>query len=163
MSLPYRGSSRWALVLHILFPPKCNIPGQPFIYNLLLPFILSLSLFSPPSPSQDISGKVVELEVSCASTDVAEKPMAFIHWVGQPLPCEVRIYERLWVRGRVWGEGCGGRFIEAFHCASVCTYMSFPRFFHKNPEDSSEVPGGFLSDINPVSWPLQPVLSSSTI
>lgn len=27
------------------------------------------------------------------------------------------------------------------------------RFQHKNPEDPAEVPGGFLSDLNPVgSW-----------
>uniref|UniRef100_A0A8C5FN23 Probable glutamine--tRNA ligase n=1 Tax=Gadus morhua TaxID=8049 RepID=A0A8C5FN23_GADMO len=64
--------------------------------------------------------KVVELEVSCCvSTEAKEKPKAFIHWVSQPLKCEVRLYERL--------------------------------FLHKNPEDPSEVPGGFLSDINPHS------------
>ncbi|XP_062854607.1 glutamine--tRNA ligase [Trichomycterus rosablanca] len=68
---------------------------------------------------KDASGKVVELEVSCTSSDCAEKPKAFIHWVSEPLKCEVRLYERL--------------------------------FKHKNPEDSSEVPAGFLSDINPNS------------
>lgn len=30
---------------------------------------------------------------------------------------------------------------------SRCLY----RFLHKHPEDTSEVPNGFLSDINPVS------------
>ncbi|XP_076132471.1 glutamine--tRNA ligase [Alosa pseudoharengus] len=68
---------------------------------------------------KDASGKVTELEVTCATTDSAEKPKAFIHWVSKPLECEVRLYERL--------------------------------FLHKNPEDSAEVPGGFLSDINPNS------------
>lgn len=69
---------------------------------------------------KDAEGKVVELEVSCClSTEAKEKPKAFIHWVSQPLTCEVRLYERL--------------------------------FLHKNPEDQSEVPGGFLSDINPNS------------
>lgn len=29
--------------------------------------------------------------------------------------------------------------------------LSHGRFLHKNPEDPSEVPGGFLSDLNPVS------------
>lgn len=29
--------------------------------------------------------------------------------------------------------------------------LSHDRFLHKNPEDPSEVPGGFLSDLNPVS------------
>ncbi|NXH40255.1 SYQ ligase, partial [Dicaeum eximium] len=68
---------------------------------------------------KDISGRVIELEVTCTKSDVAEKPKAFIHWVSVPLACEVRLYERL--------------------------------FLHKNPEDPSEVPGGFLSDINPDS------------
>ncbi|XP_034732377.1 glutamine--tRNA ligase [Etheostoma cragini] len=68
---------------------------------------------------KDTQGKVVELEVSCCNSETAEKPKAFIHWVSQPLVCEVRLYERL--------------------------------FLHKHPEDPSEVPNGFLSDINPNS------------
>ncbi|NXG42450.1 SYQ ligase, partial [Psilopogon haemacephalus] len=68
---------------------------------------------------KDASGRVIELEVICTKSDVAEKPKAFIHWVSEPLVCEVRLYERL--------------------------------FLHKNPEDPSEVPGGFLSDLNPDS------------
>uniref|UniRef100_A0A665SZ10 Glutamine--tRNA ligase n=1 Tax=Echeneis naucrates TaxID=173247 RepID=A0A665SZ10_ECHNA len=73
-------------------------------------------------------GKVVELEVNCCSSDTAEKPKAFIHWVSEPLVCEVRLYDRL--------------------------------FLHKHPEDPSEVPNGFLSDINPNS--LQ-VISSALV
>ncbi|XP_061535150.1 glutamine--tRNA ligase isoform X1 [Phycodurus eques] len=46
---------------------------------------------------KDAQGKVVELEVSCCSSNTAEKPKAFIHWVSQPLVCEVRIYERLFL------------------------------------------------------------------
>ncbi|XP_072329220.1 glutamine--tRNA ligase isoform X1 [Scyliorhinus torazame] len=65
------------------------------------------------------NGKLVELEATCRKSDTAEKPKAFIHWVSNPLICELRLYERL--------------------------------FFHKCPEDPSEVPGGFLSDINPDS------------
>ncbi|XP_056129518.1 glutamine--tRNA ligase [Lampris incognitus] len=69
---------------------------------------------------KDTQGKVIELEVSCCSTtDATEKPKAFIHWISNPLVCEVRLYEWL--------------------------------FLHKNPEDPSEVPGGFLNDINPNS------------
>lgn len=68
---------------------------------------------------KDAQGQVVELEVTCSSCDSAEKPKAFVHWVSQPLECEVRLYERL--------------------------------FLHKHPEDTSEVPNGFLSDINPNS------------
>uniref|UniRef100_A0A8C5H8W2 Glutamine--tRNA ligase n=1 Tax=Gouania willdenowi TaxID=441366 RepID=A0A8C5H8W2_GOUWI len=68
---------------------------------------------------KDSSGKVTELEVTCCRSDKEEKPKAFIHWVSEPLVCEVRLYDRL--------------------------------FLHKNPEDPSEVPNGYLSDINPDS------------
>ena len=50
------------------------------------------------------------------SSELQSKPKAFIQWVSHPLPCVVRIYDRL--------------------------------FKHKNPEDPSEVPGGFLTDCN---------------
>lgn len=46
---------------------------------------------------KDARGKVVELEVTCCSSETAEKPKAFIHWVSQPLVCEVRLYERLFL------------------------------------------------------------------
>uniref|UniRef100_D3Z158 Glutamine--tRNA ligase n=1 Tax=Mus musculus TaxID=10090 RepID=D3Z158_MOUSE len=65
------------------------------------------------------SGCVERLEVTCRRADAGEKPKAFIHWVSQPLVCEIRLYECL--------------------------------FQHKNPEDPVEVPGGFLSDLNPAS------------
>ncbi|XP_007431438.1 glutamine--tRNA ligase [Python bivittatus] len=68
---------------------------------------------------KDTSGYVKELEVTCTKSEAAEKPKAFIHWVSDPLVCEVRQYEQL--------------------------------FLHKNPEDSTEVPGGFLSDVSPDS------------
>uniref|UniRef100_A0AAY4DCQ9 Glutamine--tRNA ligase n=1 Tax=Denticeps clupeoides TaxID=299321 RepID=A0AAY4DCQ9_9TELE len=77
---------------------------------------------------KDSGGRVVELEVTCSGTESTEKPRGFIHWVSNPLQCEVRLYERL--------------------------------FQHKNPEDHTEVPGGFLSDINPNS--LQ-VISSALV
>ncbi|XP_078343273.1 glutamine--tRNA ligase-like isoform X2 [Oculina patagonica] len=44
---------------------------------------------------KDSSGKVKELLVNCESTETAQKPKAFIHWVSSPLTCEVRLYERL--------------------------------------------------------------------
>ncbi|KAI7797490.1 glutaminyl-tRNA synthetase [Triplophysa rosa] len=46
---------------------------------------------------KDGSGKVSELEVTCASSDSVDKPKAFIHWVSEPLQCEVRLYERLFL------------------------------------------------------------------
>ncbi|XP_040071974.2 glutamine--tRNA ligase [Ixodes scapularis] len=63
-----------------------------------------------------IGGRIHEIHVTCQPAEEAEKPRAFIHWVSDPLVCEVRLYGRL--------------------------------FFHKNPEDSNEVHGGFLSDCN---------------
>ncbi|GCB85259.1 hypothetical protein scyTo_0025902, partial [Scyliorhinus torazame] len=41
------------------------------------------------------NGKLVELEATCRKSDTAEKPKAFIHWVSNPLICELRLYERL--------------------------------------------------------------------
>uniref|UniRef100_A0A674ID13 Glutamine--tRNA ligase n=1 Tax=Terrapene triunguis TaxID=2587831 RepID=A0A674ID13_9SAUR len=43
---------------------------------------------------KDAGGQVMELEVTCTKSDAAEKPKAFIHWVSEPLVCEVRLYER---------------------------------------------------------------------
>lgn len=44
------------------------------------------------------------------------------------------------------------------------TCHRFYSFIHKNPEDTSEVPNGFLSDINPVSTPrTQPLLGLTDI
>jgi len=43
---------------------------------------------------QDSNGDVTELQVSCSQAgDV--KPKAYIHWVCQPISCEIRLYERL--------------------------------------------------------------------
>ncbi|KAK3797448.1 hypothetical protein RRG08_011699 [Elysia crispata] len=77
---------------------------------------------------KESSGKVSELHVTCKKATETDKPKAFIHWVADPLKCEIRLYDRL--------------------------------FKHKFPEDATEVPGGFLSDINPDS--LQ-VLSSAMV
>ncbi|KAJ8727013.1 hypothetical protein PYW08_015410 [Mythimna loreyi] len=63
---------------------------------------------------KDAAGKVIEVECTAETSETAEKPKAFIHWVSEPVTIEVRLYE--------------------------------PLFKHKNPEDPSEVPGGFLSD-----------------
>lgn len=56
----------------------------------------SMLLLLPTSYApQDAQGKVVELEVNCCSSETADKPKAFIHWVSKPLVCEVRLYEPL--------------------------------------------------------------------
>lgn len=47
--------------------------------------------------SKDKNGKIVELEASCKKVTETEKPKAFIHWVSEPVLCEIRLYERLWV------------------------------------------------------------------
>ncbi|PIK47504.1 putative glutamine--tRNA ligase [Apostichopus japonicus] len=65
---------------------------------------------------RDSSGQVTTLEANLAELNQENKPKAFIHWVSDPIKCEVRIYDRL--------------------------------FKHKNPEDPSEVPGGFITDCN---------------
>ena len=64
-------------------------PGLPCGMGLLPDCCLAARL------AQDASGRVIELEVTCTKSDVAEKPKAFIHWVSEPLVCEVRLYERL--------------------------------------------------------------------
>uniref|UniRef100_A0A182VST4 Probable glutamine--tRNA ligase n=1 Tax=Anopheles minimus TaxID=112268 RepID=A0A182VST4_9DIPT len=60
------------------------------------------------------SNAVEELICRIEPCTATEKPKAYIHWVANPIPVEVRLYEKL--------------------------------FIHKNPEDSNEVPTGFLSD-----------------
>ena len=66
---------------------------------------------------RDDDGSITELEVKATSVEnMNKKPKAFIHWVSDPISCEVRLYERL--------------------------------FNHRNPEDTSVVPGGFLTDCN---------------
>lgn len=44
---------------------------------------------------RNTSGKIVEIECTAESTDSAEKPKAFIHWVSDPVTVEVRLYEPL--------------------------------------------------------------------
>lgn len=45
---------------------------------------------------KDKSGEVVEVIVTAVSVEsVEKKPKAFIHWVSDPVECEVRLYERL--------------------------------------------------------------------
>ncbi|XP_054722329.1 glutamine--tRNA ligase-like [Uloborus diversus] len=65
---------------------------------------------------KDKDNKIVELKTIGTPVANTKKPKAFIHWVSEPITCEVRLYERL--------------------------------FHHKNPEDSKEVPGGYLEDCN---------------
>lgn len=48
-----------------------------------------------PLDFQGPSGYVESLEVTCRRADAGEKPKSFIHWVSQPLTCEIRLYERL--------------------------------------------------------------------
>lgn len=45
---------------------------------------------------KDIKGKVAEVVCKCKEVDKVEtKPKAFIHWVSNPLPVEIRIYDTL--------------------------------------------------------------------
>ncbi|XP_052758353.1 probable glutamine--tRNA ligase isoform X2 [Galleria mellonella] len=44
---------------------------------------------------KDDSGKLIEIECTAETTETAEKPKAFIHWVSEPISVEVRLYEPL--------------------------------------------------------------------
>jgi glutaminyl-tRNA synthetase len=44
---------------------------------------------------KDKSGEVTEVHVTCEDSSTCAKPKAFVHWVSNPLTCEVRLYERL--------------------------------------------------------------------
>jgi glutaminyl-tRNA synthetase len=45
---------------------------------------------------KDANGVALELEVRATLVEnVEKKPKAFIHWVSQPITCEVRLYEKL--------------------------------------------------------------------
>ncbi|XP_072941638.1 probable glutamine--tRNA ligase [Epargyreus clarus] len=44
---------------------------------------------------KDSNGKITEIECTAESTESAEKPKAFIHWVSEPIKIEVRLYEPL--------------------------------------------------------------------
>ncbi|GBN04777.1 Glutamine--tRNA ligase [Araneus ventricosus] len=68
---------------------------------------------------KDENNQIIEVQTIGTPVAVSKRPKAFIHWVSEPVTCEVRLYERL--------------------------------FNHKNPEDSKEVPGGFITDCNPNS------------
>lgn len=43
----------------------------------------------------DNRGEMTELKARITPLEETSKPKAFIHWVSNPIPCEVRIYERL--------------------------------------------------------------------
>lgn len=47
---------------------------------------------------KNAQGGIDHLKVTCHKSTDANKPKAFIHWVAKPLKCEVRLYERLWVK-----------------------------------------------------------------
>ena len=45
----------------------------------------------------DARGAITEIKVSCSLAAAADKPKAWIHWVSQPIECELRLYERLFL------------------------------------------------------------------
>ena len=47
--------------------------------------------------TKDVNGSVTEISVTCSLAKDADKPKAWIHWVSQPIECEVRLYERLFL------------------------------------------------------------------
>jgi len=42
-------------------------------------------------------GDILELHATCEASGSVTKPKAFIHWVSNPLHCEVRLYEKLFL------------------------------------------------------------------
>ncbi|XP_066933052.1 glutamine--tRNA ligase-like [Clytia hemisphaerica] len=44
---------------------------------------------------KDSTGEVIELKVTAEDSKDVKKPKAFIHWVSNPLKCEVRLYNKL--------------------------------------------------------------------
>ena len=40
-------------------------------------------------------GDIDYLKATCEKVTEENKPKAFIHWVSNPVPCEVRLYDRL--------------------------------------------------------------------
>lgn len=42
-------------------------------------------------------GDILELHATCEASSSVTKPKAFIHWVSNPLHCEVRLYEKLFL------------------------------------------------------------------
>jgi len=83
------------------------------------------------SSVKDSAGQIVELHVACVPPSQVQGKPGVIHWVSEPVPVQVRLYERL--------------------------------FRHKNPEDTNEVPAGFLSDVNLDSLTTVDALADSCI
>jgi len=44
---------------------------------------------------KDSCGGITEVHVTCEDSATCAKPKAFVHWVSNPLKCEVRLYDRL--------------------------------------------------------------------
>ena len=69
---------------------------------------------------QDANGAVQELEVECMPIEKTEKPKGFIQWVSQPIFCEVRIYDRLYLSALFT--------LSHLHCPFV-PYVPYVLFF----------------------------------
>jgi len=48
------------------------------------------------------------IEVKCQPVSETNKPKAFVHWVAKPVPCEVRLYERLFMHKNPEDNAHGG-------------------------------------------------------
>lgn len=69
--------------------------------------------------ARENDGQAAEIDVECCPVEKADKPKAFVHWVGgQPLAVEVRLYERLFVH-KVPDEVQGG-FLQDVNENSLC-------------------------------------------
>lgn len=61
--------------------------------DLVQPAVLVVGSKSDCRPHDfpETDGCVESLKVTCRHADAGEKPKAFIHWVSQPLTCEIRL------------------------------------------------------------------------
>jgi len=80
------------------------------------------------------------LKVTCqkATDQGVVKPKGFIHWVSHPNKCEVRLYNQLY------------DYRIVFVSSSIKMWIHIFSFLHQKPDDPKEVPGGYLTDLNPV-------------
>ncbi|KAM7535093.1 hypothetical protein Aperf_G00000096583 [Anoplocephala perfoliata] len=66
---------------------------------------------------KDAEGKVTSISVTASPVSAENKPKAFIHWVSDPLKCELRLYDRLFNEKNP--EDCPGGFMAAINPNSL--------------------------------------------
>lgn len=102
-------------------------------------------------------GRLVQLNCRYESTETAPKPKAFVQWVSQPVPIEVRLYESLFRHKNPedvnevpdgYLSDCNRDSLEvkeAYADASICVYRTYEKvqferigFFSVDPDSRAE-------------------------